>query len=341
MSDTTTAPTIDVVCAGESMAMFVPTKQGAPSASSLYQISVAGAESNVATYLRMLGLNSSWVSRVGSDAFGRFILGHLADEGVDVTHAEIDDTKPTGAAFKNRTADDTHVDYYRSSSAFSGIGPSTAAKATALNPAIIHISGITLALSESCRDFIAHILANRSADSLVSFDVNWRPALWEHTEVESPADRILATAQASDIVLVGLDEAEALWGHTNVAEVRALISAPTILVVKQGASGCTVFNDGQVIPVPALFVNVVEPVGAGDAFAAGFLAGYLERRSIRDSARLGTIVASSALSVSTDVGPLPPPEFIATLLNLEDSDWNGQRYPSGNDTRSTPHVANG
>jgi 2-dehydro-3-deoxygluconokinase len=332
----------DVVCVGESMAMLVPENPGAMGSGTVFRLSVAGAESNVAAYLSMLGTEVSWISKVGDDPFGRFLLDEISSFGVDVGHTVRDPKRPTGVAFKDRSEAQTKVWYYRSGSAASTLGPEAARLVGSLGARVIHISGITSALSASCRDFLAEVISTRAAGAAVSFDVNWRPALWK--DDGGPA-AMLDVARAADIVFVGLDEANALWGSTDPAEVRRLLPDPEFLVVKQGAEGCTVFRRDEFhrderIFVPALVVDVVEPVGAGDAFAAGFLSGYLGGMTIRDAGRLGTIVASCSLSVATDIGALPGREYISELLQLTDEGWRGQRFAPNLKESSNTRVPN-
>ena len=106
----------------------------------------------------------------------------------------------------------------------------------------------------------------------MSFDVNYRPGLWP-VAVAAPA--LLALARRCDLAFVGRDEAEVLWGTTTADQVRALLGASARLVVKDGPAGAHAFHSGLRHFVPARRVEVVEPVGAGDAFAAGYLAAEL------------------------------------------------------------------
>jgi 2-dehydro-3-deoxygluconokinase len=327
----------DVVCVGESMAMLVPENPGEMNSDTLFRLSVAGAESNVAAYLSMLGVKAAWISRVGDDPFGDFLLDEIRGFGVDVGLTHQDSQRPTGVAFKDRSEAQTKVWYYRAGSAASALNPAAARLVGSLGARVVHLSGITSALSPSCRDFMAEMVRAKVAGTSLSFDVNWRPALWK--DDDGPA-AMLEVARAADIVFVGLDEANALWGSTEPREVRRLLGDPEFLVVKQGAEGCTVFRHDERIFVPALIVDVVEPVGAGDAFAAGFLAGHLMGMSLRDAGRLGTIVASSALSVSTDIGALPGRQYISGLLQLTDEAWRGHRFAPDFTESSSTRVPN-
>lgn len=179
---------------------------------------------------------------------------------------------------------------------------STASRCTA---AQLHLTGITPALSESCRRLVTRALtAERCVRTdAVSLDVNHRAVLWSDGSAPSvlrgPADR-------ADIAFVGLDEAQALWGeHLTTEEVKAQLPGPRVLVVEDGANAATTFSDEGVHSVPAPRTTVVEPVGAGDAFAVGFLAGLLRRETTTHALRLGHITAASALRMTGDHGPSP------------------------------------
>jgi 2-dehydro-3-deoxygluconokinase len=306
------------------MVMLVPERPGPPDDATSYRPTVAGAESNVACYLAAFGLRSAWVSRVGSDPFGRLVLEELAARGVDVSRVVVDDVRPTGVAFKDRTTPATRVRYFRRDSAASALGVEEAQRIRELSAPLLHLSGITSALSTSCRDFVRSLLEDRPRGSTISFDVNWRPVLWSGLE----RAEILRTARQCDVVFVGLDEATALWGLTTPADVRVHLPEPRILVVKQGAAGATVYDADAEAFVPALTMDVVEPVGAGDAFAGGFLTGLYRGLSPARAARLGVLAAGSALSAIGDVGALPPTDVVDELLDLDEAGWRAQEYPA-------------
>jgi sugar/nucleoside kinase (ribokinase family) len=187
----------------------------------------------------------------------------------------------------------TRVYYYRAGSAASRLGPETPVPPAALT----HLSGITPALSGSCAALVDRLLSERRC----SFDVNYRPGLWT---VNSAAPALLDLAARASIVFVGLDEAQTLWGVSSAADVRALLPRPSVLVVKDGAVGATSFHPGGTDFVPTPPVEVTEPVGAGDAFAAGYLAGLLRFFPETDRLALGHRVAAAALAVTGDVAAL-------------------------------------
>jgi 2-dehydro-3-deoxygluconokinase len=182
----------------------------------------------------------------------------------------------------------------------------------------------------------------------ISFDVNHRPALWPDDATAATVLRELA--DRADIVFVGLDEAQELWGADLQPDgVRRLLAGPRILVVKDGGRAAHAFSaeDGSEVEVevectvPALPTDVVEPVGAGDAFAAGFLAGLLRGDDLRRALRLGHITAASALKVTGDHGPLPDAVTIERLLGAADGDWvnAGQPSPGATADRHRPGRA--
>jgi 2-dehydro-3-deoxygluconokinase len=311
-----------VVCVGETMAAMAPQPLGALDAADLLRVEVAGAESNVALYLADHGISASWVSALGDDPFGRLVLRRIASGGVDVSGVRTDAGRPTGLLFKDPGPDATRVHYYRSRSAAAALGPELLADDTVRGARMLHLTGITPALSASCRALVEKAL---SADRPypVSFDVNHRPALWRDA-AEPAADVLRALADRADIVFVGLDEARDLWGEDLTdAGVRALLPGPGTLVVKDGARAATAFTGGDRHTVPAPAVDVVEPVGAGDAFAAGYLAGLLRGEDPVRALRRGHLTASSALRVTGDRGALPDPETVARLLGTDPGTWPG------------------
>ena len=294
----------DVVCVGESMALVTPDPPAPLALGGPMRLDVAGAESTVACYLAMLGARVAWASRVGADPLGELILSRLGSYGVDTSLVEIDPSAPTGVFFKDPGVR-TRVYYYRAGSAASRLGPDLL---PSLSGDLVHLSGITPALSASCAELVEQLLASPST---VSFDVNYRPPLWSPAEA-GPVLRRLASR--ADVVFVGLDEAQTLWGIAGPDDVRGLLPSPEIVVVKDGAAGAYSYGPSGTVFVPARTVDVVEPVGAGDAYAAGYLYGLLHDLPEAARLRLGHLVAGVALRVTGDVGVLPPTGELLELL---------------------------
>jgi len=297
-----------VTCLGEAMALLIPDPDG-----SRYTLSVGGAEANVACALAALGVPARWAGRVGNDHFGRVVLRTLAERGVDISAVEVDPARQTGLYAKEIVERSTRMRYYRSGSAACAMGPRLADTPAIRDVPLLHLSGITPALSDSCAALVDAILTAPRPGRLVSFDVNLRPALWPGRD---PAI-LLDLARRADLVFVGADEAEALCGVGAPDQLRRLLPEPRTLVVKQGADGAVGFEAGRRIHVPALPVEIAEPTGAGDAFAAGFIAATLRGLSLRDRLRLGTLAAACALRVRGDLGTMPDPDAVARFLDAE------------------------
>ncbi|ALV44845.1 2-keto-3-deoxygluconate kinase [Arthrobacter alpinus] len=326
---------LSVVCIGETMAMLTPTHQVPLAEATELFYGVGGAESNVAMGLAAMGVEAHWVGRVGHDGFGTRILNDLTSHGVGVTGVEVDSTRATGLYVKipasaNSDSEESSVLYYRQGSAASAMGPEllqNPATATLLAQAgLIHLSGITAALSPSCRHMLAAILSAPRNGRLISFDVNWREALWAQED-----KGILRTlANQSDVVLVGADEAIPAFGTNDEAELRALLPDPSVIVLKNAhTSAIALMRDGSRVEVPSLSVSVLEPVGAGDAFAAGYLSGMLFGLDQRSSLRRGHLSAAATLTVPGDRGPLPMPEVLNQILSCSEEDWAATHVAPG------------
>jgi 2-dehydro-3-deoxygluconokinase len=301
---------MDVLCLGESMIVLAPAAAGPLRGAVDLHMGVAGAESNVAVALAQLGAHAAWCGKVGDDPLGQRIRDVLDAAGVDCSGVQTDPERPTGVYFKDPGPDGTRVHYYRRGSAASTMGPGHLTGARP--PRILHLSGITPVLSDSCAALVDQLLADRAlAPALVSFDVNYRPALWPVSEAGPVLARL---AGAADIAFVGLDEAQTLWGVTTADDVRDLLPDAGVLVVKDGGEGVTAFEGTERRYSPAEPVDVIEPVGAGDAFAAGFLYGRLHNASLEASMRLGHRLAAGALQTVGDLAPPPPPETVRAIL---------------------------
>ncbi|NLU66662.1 sugar kinase [Streptomyces sp. HNM0574] len=341
----TSTPHTDVVCLGESMVTFLPSRPGRLADVPSFERAIGGAESNVACALARTGHTARWLSRVGTDGFGDHLLRGIAEHGVDVTAVGRDPHRPTGIYFRTEgerattlEADDdpepvAEVAYYRAGSAASAMSPGTVSLDDADSGRMLHLSGITAALSADCLALLRRLLAPRAGRPLVSFDVNYRVGLWQRTD--AGPEVLLDLARGADLVFVGLDEAEAAWGVTGgAAAVRAALPEPAVLVVKDGSTGATAWARGpegtdEEVTVPALRVDVVTPVGAGDAFAAGFLSATLRGLPLADRLRHGHLTAAAALTEPGDVAEPPARALADRLAALPAPDWTALRLGPG------------
>ncbi|MFE1287459.1 sugar kinase [Streptomyces sp. NPDC058751] len=340
--------TVDVVALGESMVTFLPTRPGRLADVPSFERGIGGAESNVACVLARAGHSARWVGRVGADGFGDHLVEAITAYGVDTSAVRRDPGRPTGVYFRtagDRATDAHEVAYYRAGSAASAMTARNTDLAAARSGRVLHLSGITAALSDGCLDLVRELTAPRTGRPLVSFDVNHRPALWRG---RPGGPRVLLDlARRADIVFVGDDEARDAWGLRGARAIREALPEPAVLVVKDGGRGAVVFDrnagaggpgsgsgagegaDGTAVFVPAPGVDVVAAVGAGDAFAAGFLSATLRGLPARDRLRHGHLTAAAALTVPGDLAEPPARRLADRLTALDDRAWERLRLGPG------------
>ena len=327
------------VTLGEGLTVLV-ARPGPLEDSASFDRTAGGAEANVAAVLAAFDVDTAWLSRVGNDGFGRYLVRHLTRRGVDVSGVVVDPVRPTAIYVKERgggsgaatdlAVGDSRMLYFRTGSAASALSPAdlTAPSARWLldKSTLAHTTGITAALSDSTTRLIDDLVAMPRRGRLVSFDLNYRPALWA---ARSPgASEVLARhIRGSDVVFIGADEALAVFGTEDPARLRALFPEPEHFIVKNDAHSVTGFQRGERVDVPALRLGVVEKIGAGDAFAGGFLAGLLHGLGHQERIRLGHLCAAAALTGDGDVAELPGRQRLEELASLDSAAWAQLDYP--------------
>lgn len=325
-TDPVAAPPFEVVTLGEALVSFVATTPGPLTEARAFERHIAGAEANVAVGLARLGHSVAFIGRVGGDGFGTAIRRHLRGEGVDVRHLTTDPEATTGIMFRERRAlGAVDVLYARAGSAGSHLGPGdverAAASAIFVGARWLHLTGITPALSDGARAAVVRALDLAHAANLtVSLDVNLRRRLWPD-EIAAPVLRSIAAGV--DVVLGSPDELAAIAGRPDDGKVdpadlaRAVLDlGPSLAVVKLGSSGAVaVSRDGDSVASPAMPVaSIVDPVGAGDAFCAGFIAARLEGGGLEDALRAANACGASAVAASGDMAGLPERAELERLL---------------------------
>ena len=295
-----------LIAIGETMAAFTPGTSGPLRYVQNFGIRAAGAESNVAVGMAKLGADAAWVSRLGADEFGFFIRNQLRAEGVDCSRVKFDDAHRTGVMFKETGAGETRVFYYRENSAASHLCPEDLSPELFSGVKIVHLSGITPVLSDSCRAMTleAFRLA-RLQGAAVSFDPNIRRKLWGNHDY-TPLIRDL-TLQ-SEIVLLGLDEADTLFGATDPDRIFDLLfekGAARYAAIKDGGNGAWAADRTVREKIPPYPCRPVEPIGAGDGFNAGFLTGILQGKDVAAAGRMGAVCGALATQTPGDVEGYP------------------------------------
>jgi 5-dehydro-2-deoxygluconokinase len=249
---------------------------------------VGGFAGNVATGLARLGVRAAIVSRVGDDGHGEFVRSFLAAEGVDVRFLGIDPEWPTPPTFcEIWPPDDFPIIFYRKPTVpdwqitLDHVDVAEVARAPAF-----FATGTGLAQSPSRETTLALL---RAHEGTAVFDLDWRPTLWDDVRSFAPLAR--EAAAAADIVVGNEEEVEAAGGLDALLELR-----PDALVVKRGAEGATLYENGDRIDVPGTAVEVVNGLGAGDAFAAALGYAVVRGRGLSDGVRLGNIAGGIVAS---------------------------------------------
>jgi 2-dehydro-3-deoxygluconokinase len=279
-----------VITAGETMALLVPPGPGRLRHATSLALSIGGAESNVAIGLARLGIPSNWISVLGDDELGELILNRLRAEGVDTSAVRRISDRPTGLYLRGEVAGRLRVYYYRSGSAAATLAPHAFEASILSGATFLHLTGITGALSPECAEFLPWVATSaRDAGVRVSYDVNYRSRLWAPAAARAATEALLPFV---DVLLVGHEEALALWGWETGAALEQLSKAsPAEVVLKLGADGCAAVIDGEWLTSPGSSARQLDPIGAGDAFAAGYLAatlwGWAPEKRLRTANAMG------------------------------------------------------
>lgn len=308
----------DVVTFGETMALVRADQPGSLAHVTGMSLGIGGAESNVAVALRRLDISVAWVGRVGADSLGDRVVRELRAEGIDVV-AVRDPDAPTGLMLKERrTQESVRVWYYRSGSAGSRLVPADLPTELIVGARLLHVTGITPALSPTAAA-ATHAAIDRAKDAgvLVSFDVNYRSALWSSEEAGPEFRRITARA---DIIFAGDEEATIVVGAADDPEVlltRLADLGPSQVILKRGDQGCIALVEGTRYRADAQLIRPVDTVGAGDAFVAGYLSATLRDARVDDRLDLANRVGAFACLLPGDWEGTPRLDEL-TLLNRVD-----------------------
>jgi 2-dehydro-3-deoxygluconokinase len=303
--------TVEIVGLGEAMVLVTPADGEPLHRSAIASLHVAGAELNLCAAAARLGAHAAFCSRVGADPFGERIRAEAQRLGVDTSLLTVEPGAPTGIYFKDVHTDGARrVHYYRAGSAASTMDESDARRVIDARPALVVISGITAALGDGPFAAVRAVIASSLRTVL---DPNLRPALGP---IRDQAERLRPLLARVDILMLGLDEAGPVLGTTDPVEIFAATAAAgvTETVLKAGPDGCFVGGPDGPIHLPTAATRVVDPVGAGDAFAGGYLVGRLRGLDPVRAAWLGTRMAAEVLTAVGDTEGLPTREAASALL---------------------------
>lgn len=311
-----------VVTLGETMLLFHPPGTGTLAHAPSVAVGIGGAESNVAVALTRLGAPATWIGVLGDDGAGDRIGRELRGEGVHLV-VRVDPSVPTGIMIKERPTPGTaRVTYHRRGNAGSRLAPADVPLDAIRSASCLHVTGITPALSDSARDAVLLAVDTAVAAGVpVSFDVNHRPSLWRDRD---PVPLYRRIAAAATLLFAGEDEAGLLLGDdvSHDAEISTVLETmldalaalgPRHVVVKRGADGCVARVDGVRYERAAVPVAVVDTVGAGDAFVAGYLAEFVSGLPVESCLETAVTVGAFQCSVPGDWEGLPRRRDLALL----------------------------
>ena len=259
----------------------------------------AGAESNSCVGLARLGLRTAWVSRLGTDAAGDRILHALQEEGVDTRWVRRDAARPTGLMLKDAAA---NVRYYRHGSAASVLGPGDLADVPVADARAVLVTGVTALIGAEPAAAALALLASSRGIRFV--DPNLRPALWGSSR---RAELVLPLVERCDVLLGGAGELAELAGAGDAETLarRTAARGPREVVVRDARCVGALTRDGRWIEVDIRRDAAVDPIGAGDAFNAGYIAVRLRGGAVEEAIRAGVYCGAAVTTTASDTAAFP------------------------------------
>ena len=307
----------EIVTIGETMVLLYGEDTTAPLRfGERLKLDFAGADSNFAIAMSRLGYRSAWISRLGEEPLGDLVLNAIAREGVDVSQVIRDPTRNTGLYLKHHDATGvTRIQYYRRGSAASNLQPDDLSPDHFRDARLVHLNGMTFALSESCaRTMRRAVELTLDSGAMISLDLNLRLQLWS---IESAREAIGPVIQKSSAIFGTEEEFLDYFGVSDIDEAlgAAVALGPRIAAAKMGPDGAVALVDGLRFAhggynAPA----VVDVVGAGDGFDAGFLASYLRGLSPYECLRRANLCGACAVATPGDFQGYPTLEEMERLL---------------------------
>lgn len=307
---------MDVITIGDALITMNPSTHGPLRFVNTFERKVGGAELNVAIGCSRLGLKTGWISRLGSDEFGRYIRNYVRGEGIDVSQVELIEGFPTSIYFKEIFGPDRiNSYYYRDNSPTNSFTVEDINEDYVRHAKVVHISGVFAAINNTNKDVVLQLLKlAKKHDVLVTFDPNIRLKLWN---AEQARECLVTFLPYVDVLLTGEDEAELLLGTSDLTELIDCVKqyGITHIILKKGAQGAIGYKDNQIINSPAIVsANIVDTIGAGDAFAVGYIYSLINNWSLEKSLHFANVVASYVIGVPGDNEGLPYKEEIEIFL---------------------------
>ncbi len=304
----------DLLCMGEPMLELNQRRPAAAGEEALYLQGHGGDTSNAAIAAARNGASAGYVTAIGRDAPGDSFMELWAREGVDASTVARGEAAPTGLYIVTHDQDGHHFTFYRAGSAASRMAPRDVPEQAIRGARMLHVSGISQAISASACDAVFHAIEVAKAAGVgVSYDTNLRLALWPKARA---AAVIHAAVARADVALPSLEDARVLTGLGEpdaIADFYLRLSCPLVLL-KLGAEGVLVATPARRERVGGFRVEAVDATGAGDTFAGSFLARHLAGDDPFAAARYANAAAALSTTGYGAVAPIPRPDAVEALL---------------------------
>jgi 2-dehydro-3-deoxygluconokinase len=287
----------DLIALGETMAAFTPPPGESLRTAAHAAVDHAGAESNTCVGLARLGFRVAWVSRLGDDPAGDRIAAAVAAEGVDTRWVRRDRTRPTGVMLK----ESGRVRYYRAGSAASGLSADDLDGVPIDTARAVLVTGVTALIGPRPHDAGRALLSRAAGTRIV--DPNLRAGLWGSSR---RAELVLSYIDRCDVLLAGAAELDEMLGGTAAEALarRAAERGPREVVVRS-ADSVGALGDGVWRTLAISRGDAVDPIGAGDAFNAGYIAVRLRGGSIDEALRAGVRCGTAVTTAPSDTAAFP------------------------------------
>lgn len=309
----------NVILVGEPMGLFSASEYGSLKDVTLFNKSIAGAELNVAIGLSRLNHSVEYITKLGTDPIGQFIVEGIEKENIGSNYITMTDTHPSGLMLKNKVKDgDPTTAYYRKSSAFTTFSKEEVDKIDFSKIKLLHVTGIPPAVSLTVREAVFYLMDKaKSAGVFITFDPNLRPSLWP--SVNEMVEVLNDLASYADVILPGVSEGKVLVGSDDIEQIARfyLNKGAQVVITKNGADGAFVSEKGkETIKVKGFKVDkVIDTVGAGDGFAVGVIHGYLKGVSWKKAAFYANAIGALQVQHAGDNEGLPSTEILENYIS--------------------------
>jgi len=308
---------VDILALGEPLLEFTAGDDRPLEAARTFAVGYGGDTSNVLISASRCGAATGYITRIGDDGFGTALLRLWQAEGVDTAHVVREPGGRTGIYFISRDAAHSSFTYYRAGSPASRLSPADVPGEAVARARALHVSGITQAISVSACDAAFHAMRlARRHQTLVSYDPNYRPALWP---LERARAVVARSVELCDVALPNVEEGRQLTELDDPEAVLAWFAArgPRIVALKMGDRGVLLWDDGRVSEIPPHPVVPVDSTGAGDAFDGAFVARLVQGDTPSDAARYAAVAGALTTQGDGAVHPIPRDAAIRSALRKD------------------------